>query len=89
VRYGLRLPVVPSSNQSRGRGVLTKGIPQHVVAVYVVCDGRTEARPSVAPRARSNGWMESAVAQTDAVISCLHRLTVVGAQGALWQRSSG
>jgi hypothetical protein len=27
VRYGLRLLVVPSSNQSGGRGVLTKGYP--------------------------------------------------------------
>jgi hypothetical protein len=52
-------------------------------------DGRTDARPSVVPQARSNGRTELGPAQTDAVTASLRSLGVIGAQGALWQCSSG
>jgi hypothetical protein len=47
------------------------------------------ARPSVVPRACSNEWTELGPAQTDAVITYLRRLGVVGAQGALYRCSNG
>jgi hypothetical protein len=58
-------------------------VSQHVVATQVTHDGRTKTHPSMAPRARSNGWTESGPAQIDAVTTSLRRLGVVGAQGAL------
>jgi hypothetical protein len=40
-------------------------------------------RPSVVSRACSNGWMEPGPAQMAVVIANLHRLGVVGSQGAV------
>jgi hypothetical protein len=44
-----------------------------------VHDGRTDARPSVVPQARSNGRTELGPAQTDAVTASLRSLGVIGA----------
>jgi hypothetical protein len=83
MHYSLQLPVVPSSNESGGRGVLTKGYS-------TTCSGGTgrarwqDGSSSFGgARARSNGRTESGPAQTDAVTASLHWLGVVGAQGAL------